>query len=171
MTTRCPPLHPYSVLFMVRRSAVNSGSPASFLIWSLHLFSGLLLLIICSLSALVTHLIARRQRISKTSGDCIPSGHSVQASAPHIAIGSIRTPNNLAFSLLEMLLLENVPFQNLPKAVDAKAKHRLTSLSVDGIRLPKKQNSPIDSRFSPTRIIIILKLYRKVILSGKIYAV
>ena len=31
-----------------------------------------------------------------------------------------------------MLLLENMPFLSLPKAVDAKAMRRLTSLSVDG---------------------------------------
>ena len=41
-----------------------------------------LILICCSVSALVTHLITHRQRISKTSRGCIIYDRSVQASVP-----------------------------------------------------------------------------------------
>ena len=85
-------------------------------------------LIFCSLSALLTPVIARRQRISR---DYISCDRSVQAFSPQIAIGNIRGPYNLAFSLVEMLLLETMPFPSLLKNADAKAMppmRRLTSL-------------------------------------------
>ena len=58
-------------LLCLKTSVIDSGG---------KVFS--LIVIFCSMSALITSLIARRQRISKTSRDCISSYHSVQASAP-----------------------------------------------------------------------------------------
>ena len=138
MTLRCPPIScipPFCSIYGM--AAVNSESPVSFQVWSLHLFSGLhlfrcplqsclnacltmlclcirqtcpnylsilclmtyvmdsgvnvscLILILCRLSALVTSLIANRQRISKTSRDCVSCERSIHFTEPYIAIGNV----------------------------------------------------------------------------------
>ena len=45
-----------------------------------------------------------------------------------------------------------MPFLSLPKAADAEAMRRLTSLSVDDTMLPKKQNSPTVSSSLPSKV-------------------
>ena len=104
-----------SAILMSSSSAIRKACPNHLSILSLMtsviepvVKVSFLILIFCSLSVQVTPLIAYRQRISKTSRDCIYCDCSVQTLAPYIAFGNIRAPYNLAFSLVVMLLLEKV---------------------------------------------------------------
>ena len=69
--------------------------------------------------ALITPMIAQMQRISLSYG---------QASAAHVAIGSISNPYGRAFNLVEMPLFENKPSVRLRTAADTRVMRALTSL-------------------------------------------